>query len=240
MAIDLRQGDWRTVLADVSSVDALICDPPYSARTHAGSDAAVNRTSDSAERQVLAYQAWGPEDVAVFVSAWSPRVNSWMACLTDDLLIPAWRQAYRDAGRYDFAPVPVIQHKPRLSGDGPASACVYLIVSRPREARFMQWGSLPGWYQSRPEHRKGVQGAKPLDLMRALVLDYTRPGDLVCDPCAGSATTLLAAAIECRRAVGAEIDAATYQIAMARIAEGYTPAALYAPQPEQSSLLESA
>ena len=59
--------------------------------------------------------------------------------------------------------------------------------------------------------------------MRALVRDYTRPGDLVCDPCAGGATTLLAAAIEGRRAIGAELDPSTHAKAMRRIARGYTP-----------------
>ena len=32
----IRLGDWRVVLADIESVDALISDPPFSARTDAG------------------------------------------------------------------------------------------------------------------------------------------------------------------------------------------------------------
>lgn len=47
--------------------------------------------------------------------------------------------------------------------------------------------------------------------------------DLVCDPCAGGATTLLAAAIEGRRAIGAERDPATFASAQRRLACGYTP-----------------
>lgn len=222
MSIDLRCGDWQTALADVGEVDALIADPPYSARTHAGSDAIVD-LSDGADRQALLYQAWTPDDARAFVMTWAMRTRSWMACLTDSILIDAYRSAFRDAGRYDFAPVPVLQHKPRMSGDGPASACVYLVVSRPRESRFMQWGSLPGWYASVPEHSKGVQGAKPLSLMRAIVRDYSRPGDLICDPCAGGATTLIAAAMEGRRAIGAERDPNTFALAQKRIAKGYTP-----------------
>jgi site-specific DNA-methyltransferase (adenine-specific) len=68
-----------------------------------------------------------------------------------------------------------------------------------------------------------VAGGKPLWLMRAIVRDYTRPGDLVCDPCAGGATTLLAAAMEGRRAVGAEMDPVTFEKASKRLAQGYTP-----------------
>jgi site-specific DNA-methyltransferase (adenine-specific) len=67
-----------------------------------------------------------------------------------------------------------------------------------------------------------IKGGKPLWLMQQLVRDYSRPGDLVCDPCAGGATTLIAAAIEGRRAVGAELDPTTYRKAQARIAKGYT------------------
>lgn len=33
---DLRLGKWEDVLADVGEVDAVICDPPYSQRTHEG------------------------------------------------------------------------------------------------------------------------------------------------------------------------------------------------------------
>jgi hypothetical protein len=181
---------------------------------------------DGAYRQTLAYPPWSAGDVDAFVDSWAPRTRSWMCSITDDVLAPIWRSAYEANGRYAFASVPILQHKPRMSGDGPASACTFLMVSRPRESRFMQWGSLPGWYQSRPEHAKGVQGAKPLDLMRAIVRHYSKPGDIVCDPCAGSATTLLAAAIEGRRAIGSEMDPATYELAKARIAKGYTPATL--------------
>jgi len=60
-------------------------------------------------------------------------------------------------------------------------------------------------------------GGKPEWLMRAIVRDYTRPGDLVCDPCAGGATTLIAAALEGRRAIGAECDPKTYELACKRI-----------------------
>jgi site-specific DNA-methyltransferase (adenine-specific) len=96
------------------------------------------------------------------------------------------------------------------------------MVARPRRASFMSWGSLPGWYEAGID-RSGVIGGKPLDLMRAIIRDYSRPGDLICDPCAGGATTLIAAAIEGRRSVGAEMDPKTHALAMKRIKAGHTP-----------------
>lgn len=216
--IDLRCGDWRDVLADVEMVDAVITDPPYGARTHEGNADRI----ESMGRAALNYAQWTPNDVAAFVRHWSDRCSGWIACMTSDDLITPYRDAYLDAGRADFAPVPIIQHRPRLSGDGPGSCAVYLMVARPRERRFMSWGSLPGWYKAAVA-RDGVPGGKPLALMQSLVRDYTRPGDLVCDPCAGGGTTLLAAAIEGRRAVGAELDPVTFEKAQKRLGRGYTP-----------------
>ena len=69
-------------------------------------------------------------------------------------------------------------------------------------------------------------GSKPVWLMRALIRDYSEPGDLVCDPFAGFGTTLLAAAIEGRRSVGCEVNAKRREDAKLRIAGGYTPALL--------------
>jgi site-specific DNA-methyltransferase (adenine-specific) len=55
------------------------------------------------------------------------------------------------------------------------------------------------------------------ELMRAVIRDYSNEGDLVCDPCAGYGTTLIAAAQMQRRAIGSEIDADAYAEACARI-----------------------
>jgi site-specific DNA-methyltransferase (adenine-specific) len=229
--IDLRCGDWHTALADVEMVDTVIADPPYGPGTHSGN---ADRLEDMG-RSALNYSPWTAEDVSAFVACWSVRCSGWMTCMTSDDLIPAYRAAYRDAGRFSFAPVPILQHRPRLSGDGPGSGAVYLMAARPRDRCFMSWGSLPCWYMSEPA-RDGVPGGKPLALMRSIVRDYTRPGDLVCDPCAGGATALLAAAIEGRRAIGAELDPETFAKAQARIARGYTPSLLTqldAPRAEQ-------
>jgi site-specific DNA-methyltransferase (adenine-specific) len=153
---------------------------------------------------------------------WPGGCRGWFAAFTSHDLIPAWEDAFRLAERVAFAPVPVIQKRLRVCGDGPSSWAVYLMVCRPRGGGFNKWATLPGSYDAGID-RRGVIGGKPLSLMRAIVGDYTNPGDAVVDPCAGGATTLIAAAELGCKAIGAEIDPDTYAKAQKRIARGYTP-----------------
>jgi site-specific DNA-methyltransferase (adenine-specific) len=229
MTIDLRCGRWQDVLTDVEC-DALILDAPYSLRTHSGHDEAVRNDGhhDSAlgPRMVtrpINYAAWTPSDVAECVRGWSGRTRGWIVSLTDHTLATAWADELESAGRYVFAPLPLVEigSRVRLTGDGPCSWSCWIVVARPRS--LSTWGTLPGAYVFKGKGDRMVMGGKRTDAMRALVRDYTRPGDLVCDPCAGGGTTLIAAEIEGRRAVGAEALVGHYDTARARFARGFTP-----------------
>lgn len=236
MTIDLRLGRWENELADVTC-DAVIADAPYSARVHEGHDDGVRaaRVTDAwtrsdgrtdpkppQPRRQLSYAHWTTSDVDAFIDSWAPRNRGWFVCLSDHALCSAYEAAYERNGLTTFAPVGVLipGMTVRLCGDGPSSWMIYANVARPKA--LSKWGTLPGGYTGPPGERVHV-GGKPLWLMRALVRDYTRRGDLVCDPCAGAATTLIAAATEGRHAVGAEVDPATHALATGRIRAGYTP-----------------
>lgn len=206
-------GSWQEWLASEPDfeADAVVTDPPFSERVHGGHR--VGRRRDGQSEAELGFDSWGVREVEEFVGAWSGRVRGWMAAFSDHQLAPVWISAYRRVGRYAFAPVPVVyRDSVRFRGDGPASGAVYLMVARPSGGRWLeQWRrsraglrrSLPGHYLT---HRRGAQvvGGKRLDLMRAIIDDYSLPGDLVADPCAGAGTTLVAAISVGRRARGAE------------------------------------
>lgn len=214
---DLRLGRWQDVLADIEC-DAVITDPPYSARTHGGQMAIGGRRD-------LSYASWAPLDVVDFM-VWADAASSgWIAVLTDHVLGPEFEKCATLAGRYAFPPLPAVEtgRSVRLTGDGPSSWASWLMVSRPRTRDFASWGTLPGRYEVPGGARDRHIGGKPLSMMRAIVADYSRPGDIVCDPCAGGATTLLAAVMEGRRAIGAECDPETFEKAVARLRQGYTP-----------------
>lgn len=228
MSADLRLGRWQDVLADVEC-DALICDPPYSARTHEGHDdgrALVpgHHGADMSIRRAITYLHWTPDDVTEFVSSWAPRCRGWFVAFTSHDLCPIYAEALEAAGRYVFAPLPWFSpgSRVRLSGDGPSSWTCWIMVSRPRHAPYAKWGTLPGGYMTPPEACE-VVGGKPLGLMQAIVRDYSRPGDLVCDPFVGSGTTAVAALSEGRRFVGSEAKPEHFEIAKRRLSRGFTP-----------------
>lgn len=229
--IDLRQGDYRTALADVVSADLLCCDPPYSSRTHAS-----QRTGASIRVPTIKYdaidQAWCQE----FAASWAPRVRNWVVLFCDHTAFNWHDAAWRQQGWLTFAPVFLKSNPtPRFSGDGPAFALEFLLVARPRRADVRPRGSLPAVYESAIGDSRGglgISGRKPLTLIRAVVRDYSLPGDLVVDATCGSGTTLIAAALEGRRAIGAELDATTYATALRRIQHGDHAAR----QPEQGTL----
>lgn len=211
----LKQGRWQDALADVEC-DALISDPPYGARTHAG----------QLRGEELGYDSITEQDVRELVAHWSPRTRGWMCFFTSHDLVPVFESALEHAGRYVFAPIPCVQKgmTVRINGDGPSSWTVWLVVARPRT--LAGWGTLQGAYVGSPRDPKQsyerVPGGKPLWLMRAVVRDYSRRYELVCDPYAGGATTLLAARAEGRRSIGAEMDATRYELAQRNLTQAYT------------------
>ena len=228
MGAQIHLGRWQEALAHVDAVDAVICDPPYGARTHEGHNATASRHAgegkDKSERRAITYATWTPDDVRHFVASWAPRCLGWFVAFTSHDLCPTYVEALEAAGRYVFAPLPWYSpgSRVRLSGDGPSSWTCWVMVSRPKSRDYQRWGTLPGGYMTPPEDCE-VVGGKPLGLMRAVVRDYSRPGDLVCDPFVGSGTTALAAVMEGRRFVGAEQKPEHYEIATRRLSRGFTP-----------------
>lgn len=235
--------DWRDLLEVVrgeGECDLLCTDAPYSERTHAGHDDGTETANTVAKRmksggrsetfelraskltrRPINYGAWSPQDVSDFVSAWAPITRGWMVSVTDHVLAPAWSAAMESVGRYVFAPLAFVApgSRVRLTGDGPAQWSTFVIVSRPKSRAFASWGSLGGAYVLPPGcgGRLDVVGGKPLWLMERLVEDYSRPGQLVVDPCMGAGTTLVAAQRSGRRSIGGDAMLEHAELAARRI-----------------------
>jgi site-specific DNA-methyltransferase (adenine-specific) len=228
---EVHHCDWRGLLPVVDAAggcDALIVDAPYSSKVHDGHDGQVAHllaAGNSTMRSALDYAAWTPADVLAFVNAWSPLTRGWMVSVTDHVLAPAWEAAFNAAGRYAFYPLPFVAagSRIRLAGDGPSCWTCQIVVARPRTKAMAAWGTLRGAYVL-PEgasERQSVVGGKPTWLGRALVADYSRPGDLVVDPCCGAGTFPVSAIREGRRAIGGDAMREHAQLAADWIQEAW-------------------
>lgn len=239
---EMHLGRWQDALAHVESCDAVVTDPPYSERTHNAYDARTSGGHGHAHerawaervkagllngRREIDYDALSGDALGELVGHWAPRASGWTCWLTSHDMVPGYQEHLEAAGRYVFHPLPCVISgmTVRLLGDGPSSESVSLVVARPQSRRFIaeRCSTTRGFYYGTSERGLIVVGGKPLWLMRAIIRDYTQPGDLVVDPCAGGGTTLLAAVIEGRRAIGAEMDQSTFEKAVERLRKGYTP-----------------
>jgi hypothetical protein len=230
----LYLGDCMEILPTLGKVDAVITDPPYSERTHAGHDAA------GAGRSVLGYAALDAKKSEELAWLFTIATEGWIVWMTDHTLVPPICTELDRLGRYVFAPLPFYDagRSVRLTGDGPSSWTDWIVVARTK-AQF-KWGTLPGGYVAGPGWRdKARMGGKPTALMQSLVSDYSRHGHTVLDPFMGAGTTGVACLLEGRKFVGCEIDADAFDIACRRIEQAANQGQLFAPaaaQPVQLGL----
>ena len=207
---------WRMILGDCldpvtglasisdGGVDHVITDPPFSERTHDGQayPGRANMADKGWSSAVgLTYDNLDPSDVPKYAAQLSRIRKRWALVMMSHDLFPAWEAAMLG---YSFPPIPMIQEgrSVRLSGDGPSSWTDWLLVNR---AVGLVDGTKPGAYIGKPERGDNpVNGHKPIWLMERILRDYTKPGDLVCDPFAGSGTTGVACIKMGRRFLGWE------------------------------------
>jgi site-specific DNA-methyltransferase (adenine-specific) len=226
--ITIYCGDCRDILPALAadSADLLLTDPPYGIKYHTGS----YRT-----RQLHMHTVTGDDspDLAV-------RVIS--DCLR---LLKNSRHGYA-FGRYDLSnlaiqgPSELIWDKSPMIGMGDttlpfglAHEYVQFFVSV-RSSENRDDGKGAGIIRRRRgsvlhyARKNGVGVAlhpteKPVDLLRELIETSSRIGELVLDPFAGVGSTLVAARLEERRAIGIEIEERYCEIAARRLAQKVLP-----------------
>ena len=254
--------EWMRTLPD-KSVDHVICDPPYSEHVHKNARFAVRNTPlkttrkgrnpnalGNARRGISREAGFGfahvtPELVEIAATEAARVARRWVAVFSDVESCHLWREALAGAG-LDYVRT-AFWHRlagtPQFSGDRPAPACEAITLAHPRGRKRWNGGGKAGIYQVAIEQNIGGVArrfhptAKPLDLMLAIVTDFTDPGETILDPFCGSGTTGLAALRLGRNFLGAEKDAGHYATACARLAAEESGSTLAAARAGQLSLL---
>jgi site-specific DNA-methyltransferase (adenine-specific) len=240
--IDLRLGDCFATnglpsLAD-RSVDVTITDPPFDARAHRAAVELGPRVAG--KRSVAGELPFPPLDAAKLVEVAQHFVRvtrSWIVIFSGERQVEAWAAALEAAGArvVRFGLALRTNPRPQMSGDRPAPPADFLVIAYATPGR-MKWngrGKAGVWKSPPARWDTGGKTAhptqKPRALMRALVEDFSNPGELVCDPFAGSGTTAVTCKELGRRFVGWEIDLGFHAVACARVLQAVEQGQLTTP-----------
>lgn len=214
-------GRWQDVLPDCE-FDSLITDPPY---------LGARGESWESNRVPLAvpYPPITEDDLRAVVRELGSRACKWLVIFNDFPGVLVLRDEMIKTG-WVVGPQPVVWAKPRGAyvpngtACSPAKSVEFLAVGRRKTVRDMK--QRPGHYVSpsySPAQKIFRTGGKPPHLMRAIVSDYSEPGDVVCDPFLGAGTTGVACRDLGRGFFGSECDRGTFETAKKRITAPYTP-----------------
>ena len=216
IGITIYHGDCREVLPSLSKVDLLLTDPPYgmnwcSGRGDMGGISGDDGTFDveACIRLALAQlrfhrhaYVFGPLDLSALTTA-----------ATAELI---WDKGKHGSGNLSMP-------------WGPSHERIAFAVWSPYKSAAKDGGLAArlrrGSIINVPMQNNG-RGAlthpteKPVMLMRQLIEASSLFGETVLDPFAGSGSTLVAAALEGRKAIGIELDEAHCETAAKRLAQG--------------------
>jgi site-specific DNA-methyltransferase (adenine-specific) len=210
------------------SVDHVITDPPYEAEAHtagrriktSGGGGDYGTTGGC----VLDFAPITDEQRRASAVQFARLARRWVIVFCQVEAVFAWREALVAAGlSYRRACVWLkADAQPQLSGDRPGMGYETIVCAHAPGRSRWNGGGKRGVYESARastiESRPALHMTeKPLPVIESLVRDFTDPGDLVCDPFAGSGTTGVACKRLGRRFIGWERDARYAAIATKRI-----------------------
>lgn len=217
---DLRLGNAKDILVTLPDgmVDLVLVDPPYGIGINKEKYAAstLHRYDDSEQYA---------RDLCVFIiqETWrltKTRANLFMFCKWKSFGVI--QESAAQFG-WDIWPDPLVWRKSHAEGEAPWGRLGFI-----KTYELLLWVSKGQKGITGPltdvldfpkvASRSRIHGAeKPLVLLEYLIEKASMVGDLVLDPCAGSGTTLLAAARKKRRSIGIELDETYHNRAMSRM-----------------------
>lgn len=230
-------GDHRIIAGDClgangrgtllpEEVDVFITDPPYSEHVHTKSRRGLTAHAGeiSAHRE-LGFDHLDDDTLRRAANLMGTAVRRWCLVFCDAESIGRWRDALAESG---LEPIRVgawvkIGGAPQFTGDRPAVGFEAIVIAHRAGKKRWNGGGRPAVYQVPTVVARGDgtvrlhTAQKPEALMEALVKDFSEPGELICDPFAGSGTTGVAAKKWGRRFIGWEKDSGHAAAAQARI-----------------------
>jgi site-specific DNA-methyltransferase (adenine-specific) len=210
-------------------VHHVITDPPYSANTH--SMMRTNKATAGVQggARVKLFDSITSDEFVQAMRLCLRACYEWVVCTCD------FRHAPQFFDHVNFVrlgawvkPNPM----PQISGDRPGQGFeTVLIMHSAAVAKKWNRGGGSAVWTFPVEGRGDVPTQKPLGLAKALVSDFTEPGESILDPFMGSGTTGVAATLLGREFQGIERDPKHFDTACRRIEQAYKQRPLFAAEP---------
>lgn len=219
----IYRGDCLDILRHLDGISHYVTDPPYEKTMHDAKAKRRNVRRDGHEMPPALDFASIQDARARLMPLVKQNCSGWFLAFCTPEGIAPWRDEIESAEiRYKracFWQKP--NAAPQFNGQGPAfSVEPFVTAWCGRGVSRWNGGGRGNWFShntNQPD-REGTHGTeKPLSLMLELIELFSNPGDLVCDPFMGSATTGVAAIALGRRFVGIELLPAHYQLAKGRL-----------------------
>ena len=229
--ITIYHGDCRMFLPQLSPVDHVLTDPPYSEHVHGKSmRGADGWKGDISETRDLGFDALTPQLLGRVARWCSWNVRRWVGVFSDVESTHLWREALA-VEEMEYVRT-AFWHKvggaPQFTGDRPAVACEAITLCHPQGRKRWNGGGKAGIYSVPIVLNRGASATeyrchttqKPEELMAQLVADFSDLGELILDPFMGSGTTLVAAKRLGRKAIGIELNEQYCETAAQRLRQG--------------------
>lgn len=230
----LYLGDCLEVMGLIERCDAVITDPPYSANTH--KMAKTNKGAGHGKTLVNFASVDGEWFVALLEVLMSKSLG-WVVATCD------YKHAammYEDKRFVRLGAWVKPNPMPQISADRPGQGFETILIMHSGQSakRWNRGGGSGVW--TFPVHCGSlVATQKPIGLLRALVSDFTQPGDVVLDCCMGSGTTGVAALEQGRKFIGIERDRGHFEIACARLEQAQQQSDMFT-APHKTQIVPSA
>ena len=236
--VTLYCGDCLEVLPALGNVDHVITDPPYEATLHDSKNKLQTRLRSDGGPDLKGLD-FEPIDAirAAVVAAASSVCTGWFIAFCTVEGTAQWADAINASPiKYKRACAWIKPDStPQLNGQGPAQGyeCFVVAWAGQGHARWNSGGKRGVYTHLVNAGRQGEHPTeKPVPLMSEIVFDFTKPGDLICDPFCGSGTTGVAAVKAGRRFIGIERDPKWFDLSCRRISDALKQGDLFVEPPK--------
>lgn len=231
-SVTLYHGDALSALSAMGdkSVDCVITDPPFDARTHSMARSNRNGYGTSAKEgrpfggtSSVAFAPFAHDDQLALFAQLGRITRRWVVSnLSTHTAFrfevdtpPEGLKVLRIGAWIKTNPMPI------MSADRPAMGWETIAYLHREDAKpTWNGGGRAGNYVLPTSQGSGHPAQKPLEMVRDWVRRFTDPGDTVFDPFAGTGTTVRAAVDEGRRVIAHEVDERWCEFTAKRLAQG--------------------